>query len=353
MTPAQTILVFSALLIISMIFVAVYISNQIKSASGKGETEKMLFDMVKEMKAEMKASVDKGSQTVEEQLRHQRDSMDKQTKMIWERLDNASKVIGGVQKQLGEIGEFSKGMKDLSNVLKSPKLRGGLGEQLLYEILANALPKELYRMQYKFRDGSVCDAAIVTKDVIIPIDAKFSMENFKLMLDAETDEERERVKKEFIRDVKVRIDEIASKYILPEEGTADHAIMYIPSENVFYELIVNTPQIEEYSKKRSVTLASPNTLTYILRSFLLAYRQYELQQHAGEILKALGGIAIEAGRFSGELEVLDGHIGRTVKSMDNVKTKFGKLTGKIESVQALGEVENVPMLADGADADKE
>lgn len=322
-----------------------YISKQIKSIKSESEADKILLEWLKEMKT----SVDKSSTTMEEQLRHHRGAVDNQTKLIWERLDSAMKVIGGVQKQLGEIGEFSKGMKDLSDVLKSPKLRGGLGEQMLYELLASALPKELYRMQYKFRDGSVCDAAVVTKDVVIPIDAKFSMEGFKAMMEAKSDEERERAKKEFVRDVKTRIDEISSKYILPEEGTSNHAIMYIPSESVFYELVANTPQVEEYSKKRSVTMASPNTLYYILRSFLVAYRQYELQKHAGEILKALGGVQAEAQRFNEDLEVLDGHVSRTSKSMDNVKTKFVRLFGKIEAVQALGEVESPdkPLLDQG------
>jgi DNA recombination protein RmuC len=307
---------------------------------------------------EMKVSVEKNSDvlekqlkdqrsTLEEQLQNQRHAMTQQTKLIWERLDNASEVIRNVQKQIGGIQEFGTDIKDLSNILKSPKLRGGLGEQLLYDILASALPNDRFKTQYAFKDGTKCDAAVFTDKGIIPIDAKFSAENFKAMVVAETQEQRDKIKKTFINDIKKRIDE-TSKYILPEEGTSEQAIMYIPSENIYYELIVNTPEIEEYAKQKSVVLASPNTISYFLRVLLIAFQQKELQKHAGEILKSLAGISLEAEKFNGDLGVLEGHISDTYKSMDKVKVKFMRLFGKIESVQALGQAEQQPLL-DSAD----
>jgi len=198
---------------------------------------------------------------------------------------------------LGGIQEFGTDIKDLSNILKSPKLRGGLGEQFLYEILENFLPKDLFKTQYKFKDGEVCDAVVFTDKGMVPIDSKFPMENFKAMVTAETQIERDKFKKVFVSDVKRRIDEISGKYILPGERQTDQAIMYIPSENVYYELIVNTPEIEDYSKNKNVIMASPNTLSYFLKVLLVAYQQHELQKHTGEILKALAGIKVEAGKF--------------------------------------------------------
>lgn len=328
MTPVQILIIFSALLVIAVVVVAVFLSGQIKDLK-KGlvekESEKVLMEWLKQ-----------SSQTQDRQLHSLRKSMDEQTKVLGERLDNAAKVIGGVQKHLGGLEEFGKDMKDLSNILKSPKLRGGLGEQFLYEILGNYLPKDLYKTQYKFRDGTLCDAVIITDKGMIPIDSKFSMENFKAMLTADSDSARDRYKKEFVKDVKKRISEISSKYILPEEGTTDQAIMYIPSENVYYELIVNTPGIEDYSRRKNVILTSPNTFSYFVKIVVVAYQQNELAKHADEILKALSGIRVEAGKFEGDLSVLDGHMNRATKSMDNVKSKFGRLFGKIESVATLG-----------------
>jgi len=304
---------------------------------------------------EMKTSVEKNSEVLERQLKESRETLDnqmkgqrevmnQQTKLIWERLDKSSDVVREVQKQLGGITEFGKDMKDLSNVLKSPKLRGGLGEQFLYEILANSLPNEMYKTQYKFKDGTTCDTVVLTDKGIIPIDSKFPMENFKAMQTTDSDEQRDRFKKTFINDVKKRIDEIASKYILPAEGTTEQAIMYIPSENVAYELLVNTPEIEEYSKNKSVILASPNTLSYFLKVLLVAYQQHELEKHAGKILKALSGIKIEAEKFNEDLGVLERHISNSYKSMEGVKGRFGKLFGKIESVQSLEEPDQKKLL---------
>jgi len=144
--------------------------------------------------------------------------------------------------------------------------------------------------------------------------------------------------------VKARIDEISSKYILPEEGTTDFAVMYVPSENVYYELIVNTPEIEDYSRNKSVFITSPNTLNYQMRAILVAYQQNELQKHAGDILKSLSGIKSEAVKFDEELGVLGGHIVRTYKAMDGVRIKFSRLFGKIESTQALGTPEDTKKL---------
>jgi DNA recombination protein RmuC len=167
------------------------------------------------------------------------------------------------------------------------------------------------------------------------VDSKFSSDNFKAMFNSSDDKDREKFKKEFIRDVKKRIDEISGKYILPEEGTTDQAIMYIPSENIYYEVVVNSPGMEEYAQKKSVLLTSPNTFSYFIKIVVVAYQQNELAKHAGEILKALSGIRVEAEKFDGDLSVLDGHLNRATKSMDNVKSKFGKLFGKIEAVQSI------------------
>lgn len=333
--------------------ISYYVVNQIKNIKKelKDEESGVLVEWLKDMKT----SVDKNSEVLERQLKDQRstldeqmklhrDSMDKQTKMIWERLEKSQDVIREVQKQLGGIQEFGNDMKDLSNVLKSPKLRGGLGEQFLYEILDSFLPKDLYKTQYKFKDGNICDAIVITDKGIIPIDSKFPMENFKAMVTADTQEARDRFKKVFVSDVKKRIDEISSKYILPEENTTDQAIMYIPSENVYYELVVNTPEIEDYSKKKNVVMTSPNTLSYFLKVLLVAYQQQELQKHATEILKSLAGIKVEAEKFNEDLGVLERHISNSYKAMDNVKIKFTKLSGKIESVQAIEQPEEKRLL---------
>lgn len=340
-----SIVILIAVLIAGFLgFVVFYLTKQMKDlkADIKNDENNVLMEWLKDMKG----SVDKNSEVLERQLKDQRETLDQQmrahreamnqqTKLIWERLDVSQNVIRDVQKQLGGLQEFGNDMKDLSNVLKSPKLRGGLGEQFLYEILENYMPKEMYATQYKFRDGAACDAVVFTDKGIIPIDSKFPMENFKLMVTAESQVDREKFKKIFVGDVKKRIEEIAGKYILPAEKTTEQAVMYIPSENVYYELIVNTPEIEDYAKKKNVVMTSPNTLAYFLKVILVAYQQSELQKHASEILKSLSGIKIEAEKFSDDLDVLEKHISNSYKSMDGIKNRFTKLFGRIESVHQL------------------
>ena len=344
MLSLETFILIILALAVAVFVIVFFIISQMKKLKtdmADGENT-VLMEWLKEMKT----SVEKNSDTLErqltgqrttleEQLKNQRAAMNEQTKLIWERLDSASEVIKGVQHQLGGIQEFGKDIKDLSNVLKSPKLRGGLGEQFLYDILANTLPHDLFRTQFKFKNGETCDAVILTEKGLIPIDSKFPMENFKAMVTLETEVDREKARKMFISDVKKRVDEIASKYIIPEEQTTEQAVMYIPSETVFYEVIVNMPTVEEYCKHKNVVMASPNTFSYLLKIILVAYQQHELAKHANEILKAVAGIRVEAEKFDGDLSVLERHISNTYKSMDNVKVKYGKLFGKIESAQSI------------------
>ncbi len=362
MIDLQTFLLLLLVLVIFAGIVIYFLStklSKLKEELGGGENQ-VLMEWLKDMREEVKLSADKNTEvmgkqlndqrfSIEEQLKNQRISMNQQTKLMWERLDNASEVIKKVHEQIGGIQEFGKDIKDLSNVLKSPKMRGGLGEQFLYEILSASLPNDLYKTQYKFKDGNVCDAVIKTDKGLIPIDSKFPMENFRAMLTSENPETRERYKKEFIKDVKKRIEEISSKYILPGEGTTEQALMYIPSENVYYELIVNTPEIEEYAKQKSVLMTSPNTLNYFMKVLLVAYQQQELAKHTGEILKLLSGLKIEAEKFDEDLGVLDRHLSNAGKSMENVRNKFIRLFGKIENIQALGtgeEHEQMQLLED-------
>ena len=324
-----------------ILFLGYYLSSQLKKSQKEDTT---LVEWLKSMEGKIENNKD----VLEKNLKDQRDTLNQQlsqqTKFISERLEKSSDVIREVQKQLGGIQEFGTDMKDLSNILRSPKLRGGLGEQFLYEILENFLPKDLYKTQYKFKDGNICDAVVFTDKGIIPIDSKFPMENFKAMITAETQIERDKFKKIFVGDVKKRIEEISSKYILPEEKTTDQAIMYVPSENVYYELVVNTPEIEDFSKAKNIVMASPNTLSYFLKVLLVAYQQHELQKHTGEILKALAGIKVEASKFNEDLGVLERHISNSYKSMDGVKSKFTRLFGKIEKAQAIDKDEEKKLL---------
>src|SRR5437867_8664454 len=203
---------------------------------------------------------------------------------IGERLDAATKVVGDAQGSLGtlqeatrRVAEIGREIQGLEQVLKSPKVRGGLGETLLERLLDEMLPREHWVTQHGFRSGEKVDAAITIGERIVPIDAKFPLENFRRMLGESDDTQRRQHRKAFARDVKARVDEIAKKYILPDEGTYDFALMYVPAENVYYEIAVRPEDAEDepiaaYALSRRVVPVSPNSIFAYLQVIVLGLK---------------------------------------------------------------------------------
>lgn len=229
---------------------------------------------------EMRTSVDRNTELTQKRL-------DSTNKAINERLDNAAKVIGAVGKEVGQMSEIGRSMKDLQDFLRSPKLRGNIGEQVLKELLGQFLPKESFHLQYRFRTGEIVDAAIKTESGIIPIDSKFPMENFQNMAKAESEAAKKVYEKDFVKDVKKHIDDIAKKYILPEEGTIDYALMYIPSEPIYYEIMSNQPALSEYSHKKRVLPVSPSTFYAYMRAILMSFEGKKIEERARAILASI------------------------------------------------------------------
>ena len=223
---------------------------------------------------------------LEEQNRHFTSTLSSSTRDLNQRLDNAAKVIGDVQKNIGEMSEIGRGMRELQEFLKNPKLRGNIGEHVLNELLSQMLPKQSFHLQYSFKSGDKVDAAIKTSAGIIPIDSKFPMENFRKMHDSGTDLEKKRIEKNFENDVKKHIDAISKKYILTDEGTIDYALMYVPSEAVYYE-IVNNAKIFDYASSKRVLPVSPTTFYAYLKAILMSFEGQKIEAQAKKIFVTL------------------------------------------------------------------
>lgn len=275
----------------------------------------------------MQSTLSTSNQTVNRTLQEN-------SKQLNERLDNAARVISAVQKNIGEMSEIGRSMKDLQDLLKSPKLRGNIGEQVLKELLGQILPKSSFHLQYAFKSGNIVDAAIKTEAGIIPIDSKFPLENFRKMSKAETDLDKKTFEKEFINDVKKHIDSIASKYILTSEGTIDYALMYIPSEAVYYE-IINSTQLLEYAAEKRILPVSPMTFYAYLRSVLIGFEGQKITQQTKEILNGIRSIQKDYENVGGGLDVLGKHITNSYNMMANVTVGFEKLGHKIKSTSSL------------------
>jgi len=256
-------------------------------------------------------------------------------KSMNQRLDTQSQQMITAQRTIGEMTEIGKSIKDLQQFLASPKLRGGIGEQVLNQLLAQSLPKQSFNLQYTFHSGAKVDAAIKTASGIIPIDSKFTMENFKKMVLADSEILHEQFKKVFVTDVKNRIDEIAGKYILPDEGTVDFALMYVPSEAVYYEIVNSSSDLMDYAQNKRVMFVSPSTFYAFLRSVLLSFEGQKIASEIKTIQQALRAIHTETSKFAELLSTLQSHINNSYSMMGRVSTSFSSLSSKVENIQSL------------------
>src|SRR3970040_2958901 len=262
--------------------------------------------------------------------------LDEQNRNFKQRLDNAARVISQVQKNIGEMSEIGRGMKDLQEFLRSPKLRGNVGEQVLKELLGQMLPKQSFHLQYTFKSGDKVDAAIKTSGGIVPIDSKFPMEDFRKMTGSRDEKEKKTFEKLFERDVKNHIDSISKKYILTEEGTIDYALMYVPSESVYYEIVNNTTLFDYAATKRVLPVFSTTFYAY-LRAILMSFEGQKIEKEARAILAALRAIQKDYSKVDDNLGVLQKHLNNAYNMMSQVFSSFTQLGQKITSTQSLGQ----------------
>ena len=281
------------------------------------------------------------SKNVEEGNRRQDDlyktfitTLQKNSSDLNERLDKAAYVIQGVQKEIGTMSEIGRSMKDLQEYLASPKLRGNLGEQVLSQALQQLLPKDLYELQHTFKSGEKVDAIVRLNDYIIPIDSKFPVENYRAMNKAEKETDKEEFKKLFVKDVKKHIDDIARKYILTDEKTVDYAIMYVPSEGIYYEMITNQ-KLFDYSNQQRVLLVSPTSFYAYLKAILMSFQGQTIQQKAREIINILTATRKDYEKVEEALAVLEKHLTNAYNQLQNVGKFFMRLGQKLEGTKML------------------
>ena len=263
-----------------------------------------------------------------------------------ERLDRAATVISGVSRQLGQLDESTKQLagigKDISslqNILRSPKLRGNLGELFLQDLLAQILPPEHYEMQFAFRGGERVDAVIKLQAGVVPVDAKFPLENFQRIAAAATDEERRALRLPFLKDVKKHIEAIATKYIRPDEGTLPFALMYIPAENVYYEVIIKDDELDgqlfSYALSRRVIPVSPNSFYAYLQTILLGLKGLRVEESARAVLDNLDRLRQEFDKFTEKFALIGTQLDNARRNFDESEKRLGKVTGKMDDIHGL------------------
>jgi DNA recombination protein RmuC len=261
-------------------------------------------------------------------------TLQENTKQLNERLDTAARVIRDVEKEVGQMSEIGRNMRELQDFLKSPKLRGNIGEQVLKDLIAQMFPKSSFHLQYEFKSGEKVDAAIQTDAGILPIDSKFPMENYQKMVKATEKSEKEMFEKEFVKDVKKHIDAISKKYILPSEGTMDFALMYIPSESVYYE-IVNQIEVLDYARRSRVYMVSPSTLYAHLQTILLSFEGKKIESKSRELFTLLRSMQIDYEKIDENMSTLGKHINNAYAQFGNVLSGFSSLGQKLHATKTL------------------
>jgi len=246
----------------------------------------------------------------------------------------------GVVKSVTEVSESSKQvftvaeqLQNLEKVLKHQKQRGNLGEASLQLALENMLPATAYKLQYQFPGGEAVDAVIQTKDGMIPVDAKFSLDNYRRLVDEDDDDVRTTLEKEFKNDLKKRIDETA-KYIRPKDGTLPFAFMYIPAEAIYYDLLVNevgtvkanTRSLIDYAyKDKNVIIVSPTTFAAYLQSVLYGFRAFKIEESAKEIGKQVENLSRHLKAYEEYFVKVGNALGTTVNHYNHAQKELGKV----------------------------
>lgn len=287
---------------------------------------------------------------VAEQLSSVTAQLNSSTGQINTRMDSAHRAVSEVRQALGELSksteqvfELGKSISGLEKILAAPKLRGGLGEFFLADLLGQCLPTGRYELQYGFSDGARVDAVIRLNEGLVPIDSKFPLENFRRLADATTDEARRLASRKLASDCRKHIDAIASGYIRPMEGTLNLSLMYIPAEGVYYEFITMEDDsgrtLTSYALSKRVIPVSPNSFYAYLQTILMGLRGMEVGERAEEILAHINTLKQEFDRLTEDFEVLGRHINNARSKYDEVEKKAARFNDKLELIGGEGKGE--------------
>lgn len=299
-----------------------YLRGRFKKPQGNDQALVLLQNQMNEVVRTLDQKLGESARVMERQF-------DQSTRIIREITAELTRVGEG-QKQVVDI---ARQLENLQDILKNPKQRGVLGEYYLEAVMKNVLPPGTYQMQYEFKDGVIVDAVIFVKDRIIPIDSKFSLENYNRLLDTKDQAERERYEAAFREDLKTRIDE-TSKYIKPEEGTMEFAFMFIPSEAVYYDLLVNkvgamkssTRDLIQYAAgEKKVMIVSPTTFLAYLQTVLQGLKAMQIEESAKEIRKRVDELGRHLGSYESYMKKLGTHLGTTVNMYNSAYKELGKI----------------------------
>lgn len=301
---------------------------------------------------------------LQQQLAELRQAVDSKlsesTRVLQQQFGESTRIVRDVTERLVKLDEtnrqvmgFADQLNRLQDILKNPKQRGVFGEYYLEQLLAKAFQPTQYRMQYPFADGTIVDAALFFGDKIIPIDSKFSLENYNRIVEETNPVEREKLEKLFKQDLKNRIEETA-KYIRPQEGTLEFAFMFIPAEGIYYDLLVNkvgavkvnTRDLLEYAvHEKKVHIVSPTTFYVTLQALMVGMKAYAIQASTKQIIQNVGLLDKHLRAYADYFKRLGLNLATTVNAYNLASKELGKIDKDVVKL-AGGEQKIDPLLLD-------
>jgi DNA recombination protein RmuC len=299
-----------------------------------------LFRQMQQLRETVQSQVMQLQQAVSQRVDANVQTVSSLTGTITSQLNNTTNVVTQVEGKLGQMQEASRQIFDLARqmsslqeILQSPKMRGGLGEFLLSDLLAQCLHSESYRMQYPFKNGTIVDAALFIGKHTLCVDSKFPLENFRRLYQTESESEKKALRKQFLADVKKHVNDIANKYILPDEETFDFALMFIPAENVYYELIIrDQSDLYEHCLSKKVVPVSPNSFYAYLQVIVQGLRGFQISQQAKDVLAQLQKIENELNRLGIDFAKIGSHLRDAQGSFDRSDARLMKLKKTVSNM---------------------
>lgn len=284
---------------------------------------------------------------VTQQLNQGTNIMSANAETVSKNIAAVQNTFAGLQKQVGEMTEQARQLADLSrsvnaieHVLRAPKMRGNFGEEQLENLLGLVFSRQQYALQYRFSSGEVTDAVIFLPLGHVAVDSKFPLENFRRIADSNGDDEKKTARRDFMKDVRRRVDEIAAKYIRPAEGTLPFALMYVPAENVYYETIVRSDdepfQLYRYCLEKRVIPVSPNSLYAYLQTIMVGLKGMQVSQRAETIVREIESLRIELEKFAKAYDTVGQHIKNASSKLEEGSKLLNKVELRVESLAGEG-----------------
>ncbi len=326
------LLLFCGVILAGVLFVGIVIGHSRRESAAQS----VVIDSLGKQLENVRNSQENFSRNVESNLKTGQENISKFLENSQGRLKDLGEQIGRMNRTSEQMAKIGEDIQKLQNIFMNPKQRGQFGEMSLLRLLEDVLPKESFNVQHQFRNGKIADAIVKMSDNLVVIDAKFPLPAFEQIVKAQDQQDKSRFRRQFQKDVSNHIDKIAQSYILPDEGTLDFALMYIPAENVYYETVVkqdhDRADLLNYALDRKVIPVSPNLLYTYLMTVVMGLKGLQVEQQAARILTGLKKLRIGVDSFCQTYNLVGKHMRNALSQYDEGQKRLDRFSVEFDQL---------------------